>query len=250
MHRLLEIGFQPAGHWLLAGDVLKLELHRHASQKNILYAFVCDGEVKYVGKTVRTLRTRLAGYKTPGKTQITNLNNHRRIQAVLAEGAAVEILALPDNGHLRYGQFHLNLAAGLEDDIIRTLNPEWNGGMAEPVEPSVFIGAEPSMEEPEAVASFTFVLQPTYYRMGFFNVGVADQEPIGADGETIEIFLGNEAKPIQGTINRRANANGTPRIMGGTALRDWFQSAASPHRDILVEVYSAIEIRLRPETES
>jgi hypothetical protein len=38
----------------------------------------------------------------------------------------VEIYALPDNGLLRYGGFHVNLAAGLEDSIVRDLNPPWN----------------------------------------------------------------------------------------------------------------------------
>ena len=131
MNRLLDIGFEPAGHWILENGRLKCELVRHSSQKNILYAFVCDGHVKYVGKTVRALAVRMTGYKTPGKTQITNINNHRLIKGLLSEGDAIEIFALPDSGLLHYGQFHLNLAAGLEDDIIRVLDPEWNGGASE-----------------------------------------------------------------------------------------------------------------------
>ena len=46
MNRLLEIGFVPVGHWIMRDDRLRLELMRHATQRNILYAFVCDGEVK------------------------------------------------------------------------------------------------------------------------------------------------------------------------------------------------------------
>lgn len=162
----------------------------------------------------------------------------------------MEILALPDAGHLRYGQFHLNLAAGLEDDIIRTLDPAWNGGMVEAVQVKCSTGGEASVDLPPAVASFIFTLQPTYYRTGFFNVGVADQGPIGVDGETIDIFLGADAKPISGTINRRANRNGTPRILGGAALRDWFQQIATPHRLMTVEVYSPTEIRLQPSEDN
>ncbi len=131
MNRLLQIGFQPAGHWLLVNGKLKFDLTRHATQTNILYAFVCDAEVMYVGKTVRTLAVRMSGYRTPTRTQTTNVNNNRRILDLLARGAAIEILALPDNGLLHYGMFHLNLAAALEDDIIRKLNPPWNGGKPE-----------------------------------------------------------------------------------------------------------------------
>ncbi len=244
MNRLLEIGFQPAGHWLLEEDQLRFELARHSAQKNILYAFVCDGEVKYVGKTTRTLAARMAGYKRPGKTQMTNINNHRRIRELLAGGVAVEIFALPDNGLLHYGRFHLNLAAALEDDIIRTIDPEWNGGRTEPVsEPAELTAAEDSPTT-AMVGSFAFTLQPTYFRSGFFNVGVSSQGYLGAGGETVELFLGGESRPVLGTINRRANTNATPRVMGGTALRDWFHANASVGDSIGVEVCSPTSVRL------
>lgn len=254
MNRLLEIGFEPAGHWILENDQIKCELIRHSSQRNILYAFVCDGEVKYVGKTVRALATRMAGYKTPGKTQTTNIANHRRIKQLLAQNVAVEILALPDNGLLHYGQFHLNLAAGLEDDIIRVIDPEWNGGATECVVgvPASSLGELATAQEQTleqvipAVRTFSFILQPTYFRMGFFNVGVSSQNLLGADGETIELFLGDSTQPILGSINRRANGNGTPRIMGGTGLRDWFNAATSISANISVAVLSPNAIRIKP----
>lgn len=244
MNRLLEIGFQPAGHWLLEGNQLTFELARHSAQKNILYAFVCDGEVKYVGKTTRTLATRMAGYKRPGKTQTTNINNHRRIRKFLAGGVTVEIFALPDNGLLHYGRFHLNLAAALEDDIIRTINPEWNGGRTEPVSEPPEPTAPEDSPMPPAVGSFAFTLHATDFRSGFFNVGVSSQGYLGADGETVELLLGGESRPVLGTINRRANINATPRVMGGTALRDWFQANASVGDSIGVEVSSPTSVRL------
>ena len=55
--------------------------------------------------------------------QSINARNHKNIRALLERGSAVEILALPDNGLLHYGQFHLNLAAALEDDLIRVIDP-------------------------------------------------------------------------------------------------------------------------------
>ena len=245
MNRLLEIGFVPSGHWLLNEDNLSFELTRHSTQKNILYAFVCDGQVKYVGKTIRSLAVRMSGYKNPALTQSTNINNHRRIKDQLTKGAAVEIFALPDTGLHHYGQFHLNLAAALEDDIIRILRPEWNGGKVEPL-----LG-QPSgeLEDRDVVHAakhaFAFTLQMTYYQTGFFNVGVADEKWFGADGEQIELFLGNKKDPMLGTINRRANANGTPRIMGGVGLRDWFASAAEMMCLLIVEVRSPTSIHIK-----
>jgi hypothetical protein len=245
MNRLLEIGFVPAGHWLLEDDRLRCELTRHSTQKNILYAFVCDGQVKYVGKTIRALWVRMSGYRTPGKTQTTNINNHRHIKESLSRGAAVEILALPDSGLLHYGQFHLNLAAALEDAIIRIMDPEWNGGTAEGEAHLPELPATVPESSPPIVGMFPFSLQPTYYRTGFFNVGVSSANVLGADGETIELFLGEGDQPILGTINRRANMNGSPRIMGGSGLRDWFKTNASEMESISVEVLSPTAIRLR-----
>jgi hypothetical protein len=78
MNRLVEIGFQQAGHWLLQGGKISFELSRLATQRNILYAFVCDGEVKYIGKTVSPLATRMSGYRHPSPSQTTNVRNNAR----------------------------------------------------------------------------------------------------------------------------------------------------------------------------
>ena len=135
VNRLLDIGFVHAGHWALTdGKELKASLVPLAlsatqhNKDNNLYAFVIDGTVKYVGKTTRGLPERMAGYQRPGPTQATNRKNNQRIRESLEAGLRVEILALPDSGLLRYGEFHINLAAGLEDNIIEALDPEWNGG--------------------------------------------------------------------------------------------------------------------------
>ena len=240
MNRLLQIGFVPAGHWLVDGDGLRFELTRHATERNILYAFVCDGQVKYVGKTVQALSARMLGYRNPALSQGTNVRNKARIREQLEAGAAVEIFALPDNGLHHYGAFHLNLAAGLEDSIISVLKPPWNGG--KPEEPMEIQTKEPIQEVRH---TFGLTLQPTYHKTGFFNVGVSDQAWFAADGDAIEIFLGSARSPVLGTINRRANDNGTPRIMGGTDVRDWFQSSSDAGAVLKVDVFSPTSIRLK-----
>lgn len=238
MNRLLEIGFQTAGRWTLVDGKLSLHLLRHGSQRNVLYAFVCDGDVKYVGKTIQALATRLYGYCNPGESQATNVRNNRLICGLLHAGATVEILALPDNGLLHYGRFHVNLAAGLEDSIIAVLGPEWNGQPSAPLES----GRTPTPDSP--VTEFSFVLQKTYFHTGFFNVPVDYANAFGGDGEQIDIFCGDASAPLIGTINRRANSTTAPRIMGGTGLRDWFQSYAEMLQDIHVVVQTPNEIHM------
>lgn len=128
--RLKAIGFALAGQWELAENGIVCELQDFANTCNALYAFAVDGELMYMGKTVAKspLRSRFAGYRNPRPTQSTNIKNNRNIRESLDRGKRVEIYVLPDRGLFYYGGFHLNLAAGLEDSLVRDLNPPWNGG--------------------------------------------------------------------------------------------------------------------------
>ncbi len=126
LQKLTKIGFRKVGEWYLEGECLSLELHEESQSKNILYSIVVDGEPKYVGKTVQTLKKRMHGYQRPAPTQSTNIRNSKLIIDALKRSCSVELFALPDNGLLHFGEFHLNLAAGLEDSVVCTLSPQWN----------------------------------------------------------------------------------------------------------------------------
>ncbi|MGV3614376.1 MAG: hypothetical protein ACO1SV_03480 [Fimbriimonas sp.] len=73
---LRDFGFEYSGHWSIANDRLRLTLDRNGDRTPALYAFVVDGEVRYVGKTANLLRARLQGYITPGPSQRTSLRVH------------------------------------------------------------------------------------------------------------------------------------------------------------------------------
>jgi hypothetical protein len=126
MQRLLDIGFRLSGCWVRSDSGIECKIEENGEKRNILYSFISDGEVLYVGKTVQALKKRMYGYQNPGPTQTTNIRGNKNIMDVLDSGSEVEIYALPDNGLLHFGVFHVNLAAGLEDSIISALNPVWN----------------------------------------------------------------------------------------------------------------------------
>jgi len=126
LQKLIDIGFVKAGKWTLTESAIKLFLTDCAESHNVLYCFVSEGVVLYLGKTVSPLKKRLYGYQNPGPTQSTNINGNKKINSLITDGKEVDIYALPDNGLLHFGCFHINLAAGLEDSIVRTLNPIWN----------------------------------------------------------------------------------------------------------------------------
>ncbi len=236
MNRLLAIGFLPAGVWILEGEQIKLTIDRFADQRNVLYAFLEDGEVKYVGKSVRKFRERMNGYRKPGSSQTTNVHLNRLIKGSLIAGHEITVLVLPDNGLIHYGPFHLNLAAGLEDSIISMIKPPWNGGKKTKGE-----GSE--IEPMPVLGRFQFLLKPTYFDRGFFNVPASSEAVIGQDGQIMEVYCGESETPIRALINRRSNKNMSPRILGGGDLKRWFQEIEL-NSEIQVEVYSPLSIRL------
>ena len=126
--RLLKVGFRRVGQWLLQdGELVVSKLDSNAPDSpNALYVFVADTGVKYVGKTTMSVRRRLYGYQNPGPSQRTNQRNHDRIRQVLERHGWVHVYVMPDPGLHAFGEFEVNLAAGLEDSIIRKLRPEWN----------------------------------------------------------------------------------------------------------------------------
>ena len=126
LQKLIDIGFIKVGKWIRTPSAIKLFLTDCADSPNVLYCFVSDGAVLYLGKTVSPLKQRLYGYQNPGPTQSTNINGNKNISNLIADGKEVDIYALPDNGLLHFGCFHINLSAGLEDSIVKTLNPIWN----------------------------------------------------------------------------------------------------------------------------
>jgi hypothetical protein len=136
LSRIVAIGFKRVGDWTHAGGGIVFALDESfVTERNVLYAFVVGGELMYIGKTINSLHDRMQRYKTPAKTAAkggsTNIKNNENIRLILGRGESVEIFALPDNGLLHYGGFHVNLAAGLEDSLVHELKPPWNGGMKE-----------------------------------------------------------------------------------------------------------------------
>jgi len=126
MEKLTEIGFVKIGKWKLKNNELELFLDSNNSNKNILYSFICDDKVMYIGKTVKTISQRLYGYKKPSVSQRTNHRVNKQIIELLNDGFEIDIYIFIDNAQLKYRNYQINLAAGLEDSLISEVNPKRN----------------------------------------------------------------------------------------------------------------------------
>ena len=96
LQRLIKLGFKRAGEWKLNHDSpdrkITFELVEiDVDEPNVLYAFVANNELLYIGKSVKTLKKRLAGYQRPGKSQFTNIRSNKNILDLLSRQKGVEI---------------------------------------------------------------------------------------------------------------------------------------------------------------
>lgn len=114
------VGFRKVGEWLLEKGEPSYRVSHHYESANILYAFIHQGELVYLGKTGLPLEKHLWDFTYKGSKQ------GELIRKALLERNPVEIYALPDNGLLYFGGFQVNLADGLYDSMVSELRPAWN----------------------------------------------------------------------------------------------------------------------------
>ncbi|MBX0332990.1 hypothetical protein K3G39_07045 [Pontibacter sp. HSC-14F20] len=91
------------------------------------------------------------------------------------------------------------------------------------------------------------LLGDTYYNQNFFNVSIEFTDLFAGHRDPITIQLGdNPNDTIQGHINRTANQNGAPRIMGGVQMNDWIQANFNQSEIMTVQVLNPQSIVLMP----
>jgi hypothetical protein len=85
---------------------------------------------------------------------------------------------------------------------------------------------------------FKLKLQPTYFKQGFFNVVVDHERYVRKTDGPVRLRLGSDGREIEAKVSRQYNRNGTPRILGGATLRDWFQRNFEPKDSVAVDLTS------------
>ena len=88
------------------------------------------------------------------------------------------------------------------------------------------------------MATFDLTLQQTYYKMGFFNIGVGYDRYVRQTEGPVRLRLGRDGAEIEARVDRHANQNGTPRIMGGAQLKRWLQANFRPMDTVAVDLSS------------
>jgi hypothetical protein len=231
LERIKAVGFELAGHWeLMNGELIYIQEPNsttHWASSNALYAFVngSTDDILYIGKTTRTPVQRFFGYKKPGKTQETNKKVNAKIIGLLNKDTSILIYLFSGTMHLRWGEFSVNLAAGLEDELIKVINPQLNGKSTESAaieRENLELSNEVDSEEPPS-KNFTIVLGETYLKHGYINPGVASKKHIDQTISSIDVYLGkNSTAPIHKKIDWKANNYRSARISAGKELLNWY----------------------------
>ncbi|WP_018043888.1 GIY-YIG nuclease family protein [Methylobacterium sp. 88A] len=265
---LILIGFADVGAWLPSGETIAFKLDGKkvtvndvlVDTSNALYAFVQSDAVQYIGKTTQSVRKRFSGYRNPGAGQRTNLRCNAKIKEVLSAGGEVRILVFTPIPDLRYGDYNINLAAGLEDSLIKVFDPPWNGrdkgkpvteeAERERAEEEVDVGPA-EIDRPQKLAAagaafpFEITLGQAYYHQGLINPGIKASQHLGEDGEPIQISFDDGTEPVTSSINRKANANGAVRVVGRNRLiSEWLQQHYKVGDVVLASVLDPNRIRL------
>ena len=112
-------GFDEVGQWRLRASVksgVTFRLDRYQNDR-VIYAFVVDGNPKYVGicdKSTTTLKDRMSRYRG----RVGGGTNERIASAIRGElerGSTVKILALRPHRSIQYSDLYVDLVKGLEN---------------------------------------------------------------------------------------------------------------------------------------
>lgn len=128
--KLSNYGFVKAGKWKLKNSLksgIAFELYNFQNER-VIYAFVVDNKVKYIGICENT-RTTLKGRMERYQHFVGAGTNERiagNIKKCLKQRKEVKILALKPKSELRYEGVYVDLVKGLENPLIEKLKPEWN----------------------------------------------------------------------------------------------------------------------------
>lgn len=126
VENLRKLGFTHVGLWETYLDGIRHVIHVHADQERILYAFTTDDDVMYIGKSRRSLSKRMDHYQKVATSQVTVIKNNRHIRAALEAGKTAHIYALVHWKQYDHHGIPINVAAGIEDELIERMRPPWN----------------------------------------------------------------------------------------------------------------------------
>lgn len=118
-------GFVKIGYYHLAQDgVADVVLHEGVKKylrESLVYMFVVDEDIKYIGKTIQGYIRPLTYHKNKVMSDV-----HEGINEECSKGNKVNIYARKFNKPFLYEDLQLDLCEAYEQALISKYKPEWN----------------------------------------------------------------------------------------------------------------------------
>jgi hypothetical protein len=234
------VGFVKTGNWFLTNnESIDFNLQDEYI-KEILYAFVLneiEQEIIYIGKTIKTLKDRMNGYRKPGLSQNTNIRLNKIIKDLLNQQKEVFIYVFKNSEDLMFKGFKINLSAGLEDELIKKFTPKHNlhgnSRILEDVETNennIIITTK--SQDNDCFTGFKAASNSNL--AGIINLSFIPQEFLPEFGSTVNVYLDNLTFE---SIFRNGNNNGQydPRI-NSTLIGNWLTDRINVNENFYVKV--------------
>ncbi|PTE00573.1 hypothetical protein C7830_13640 [Pandoraea apista] len=221
-----------------------MTLHESTEHRNVMYAFVEEDKVHYVGKTAMPLEGRLYLYRRACLTSSREARCHEQLVARLRQVPSIDIYVFTGEPQPLHGAFSINLIDGLMDSIVHALMPAWNSASFE---------AAGKATDRQSVR-IALMLRASCRDNGFFNIPAGDlNRHFGPNGQRVKIWIGDETEPLASVVNRTSNLSGACRFYGGARLKRWFHGmpagtylqldVLSPDRLHLTHAAEMLEVR-------
>lgn len=268
---LSHLGFIHSGICSLTeNQTLQIEIIANHQSSALLYAFVAEDLVKYIGVTTRTFENRMRGYAKPGRGQRTNIRVNAKIIQLLIQGTVVDIYTFSNKGLLQYQGLEINLAAGLEESLIRRIAEVLHNNQEEylwnidhnPYREITVIDVAAAIADEHVADALTYEAVPDvhlhqphpfpttleltakYMRAPFINIKREGAMILGANRESVLVQLGAEGLVLEAVIGRTTNSNGSPRIYLGKKYLEWLQANHREGDNLQIQILGPYGIKL------
>ena len=256
--KLVELGFIEVGSWNLSVKnseridfIIKDEF---LGEQDLLYSFVCDETVYYVGKTDITLKSRMTNYKAgikTGSAGSTNKYVHDKVLNLIKNNKNVKIYILLDNSKLNYQGIQISLASGLEINLIKSFNTEklWNsrGTNSNKNDKNLYLTNDVQIvnkvliNDTETNNFFKLRLGKEYYTKGIISFPKRFENMVPKiSGIQVSLIIDNN-KPIYATYTFSGQNRKINEI---DKLKEWFQNNFNLNDEVNIEIISETEFRV------
>jgi len=140
------LGFNKIGEWYIdaAKNIIDYKIDNDwKKNRGILYAYVMNDEIKYIGKSMNNIGSRLTEYKNKMNTYYPKnmigsskklhylynaiINSRIDFEAFQLDTTKVEIFGFKPSKEIHYNdEIKLDIPHGLEYPLIMKFSPEWN----------------------------------------------------------------------------------------------------------------------------